>query len=163
MSASIREQIIGAVRDRLAAITEAAGYSRTVLPDNVTDYLQMTEDCPTPACGVHDAQETINPKTTNGRYERTLRFSIVFVDEYAADEPGAEARSFLADIQKAMRRDLALTVALASPAVGTGAITVQLAERASLLNGGPPLDGRIYGQVDYWATYFTNDRDPGAH
>jgi hypothetical protein len=80
------------------------------------------------------------------------------VDAYSGQEPDAEAMEFMADIQKAMGAEFALTVTMYSG--GTGSLTIQMLEEGNAINSADALTGRIYGDVEYRVVYNRNILDP---
>jgi len=148
---------------KLSAIDKANGYSRNI-GSRVHDQLVVAETTATPFVGIYDQEEQIPPGgDLNNRYRRVLTLGITFCDSYSGASPSEQTRVFLAEVQKAIGKEFQLVVPRQNAGGATGTITVRMREMGSYLNHSGALKGRIYGQVDYQATYETSIDDPTQH
>jgi hypothetical protein len=155
--ALIRQQVLDAIETKLEAITKSNGYSRNVGSSRVFEARKAPQQLPTPSILILQGDEFVD-NSIGDRYVCTLPISIGFVDAYSGQEPDAEAMEFMADIQKAMGAEFALTVTMYSG--GTGSLTVQMLEEGNAINSADALPGRIYGDVEYRVVYNRNILDP---
>lgn len=159
MTSSIRQAVIDNLVAKLKAVKKPT-YNFEVGDTRVYDYLALPETVPTPAVFLWEGTEDVD-NAVGDRNVRTLEIVVGFVDSYNGLEPTKRARDFLSDIQKAIGSQFVLNVPLQSG--GTGNTTVLVRERSNVLNGGGPLQGRIYGQVVYGVDYRTYYLDPSKH
>jgi len=155
--ALIRQQVLDAIEAKLEAITRANGYTRTVGPTRVFEARKAPQQLPTPSILILQGEEIVE-NSIGDRYVCTLPISIGFVDAYSGQEPDAEAIEFMADIQKAMGAEFALSVTMYSG--GSGDLTVQMLEDGNAINSADALPGRIYGDVEYRVIYNRHVLDP---
>lgn len=155
--ALIRQQVLDTISAKLALITRANGYTRNVGPSRVYEAKKAPQQLPTPAVLILQADELVD-NSIGDRYVCTLPISVGFVDAYSGPDPDKEAVEFLADIQRAMGAEFALTVDMYSG--GTGTLTVQMLEDGNAVNSAEALPGRIYGDVEYRVVYNRHILDP---
>ena len=148
--AIVRQQVIDAIEEKLQAITFANGYSREVGTRRVYTARRLPQSLPTPAIILYQLAELVQPNLQE-RYECALPLSIAFIDTYGGRDPDVEAIEFASEIQKAM--GVEFIISCTSYVSGTIDQTVRMEETGNFINAGEPLDGKIYGQIDYDVNY----------
>lgn len=161
---SIRQLAIDVINTRLATITQANGYSRDILPDQIYSLRESLGGLPTPALLVLQNDEEV-VKQYSDLYECILEFDIGFVDSGAYLDPSDEANKFLADIQKAVGIEYVIQAPRANlndddgnPVISN--VTVQLRELGSAITVTDSIPTFLMGRVTYKMTYRRNQSDP---
>lgn len=155
--AIVRQQVVDALEAKLQAITYANGYSREVGTRRVYTARRLPQSLPTPAIILYQLAEMVEPNLQE-RYECALPVSIAFIDTYGGRDPDVEAIEFASEIQKAMGVEFNLTCT--SYVSGTTDQQVRLQETGNFINAGEPIEGKVYGQIDYDVNYLRHMRDP---
>ena len=148
-----------AIVAKLEAITYANSYSREVGTRRVYNANKLPQQVPTPCVIVLQGSERVDNRIGD-RYECSLGVSIAFVDAYAGSDPDDEANQFLADIQKAMSgADFSYSTVNYSSGATVTAFATAL-EQSNSLNAGEPVEGKVYGEVQYDVGYVRSIFDP---
>jgi hypothetical protein len=161
---AVRKTVMDSVQAFLQGITVANGYVFDLLPEHV--YLRdiIGPDAEVPAVCIVQRQELPEEASIQGAFgsgglrNRVLSFTVGFVDAYSQDDPDAHAVAFMADIQRAIPYTWTVAVTRADNSVVNYPVWAE--EKANAINIGPPLEGRVYGQVDYEVHYRTMTSDP---
>lgn len=148
--AIIRQQVIDALEIKLQAITFANGYTREVGTRRVYTARRLPQSLPTPAVILYQEAELTEPNMQE-RYDCALPISIAFIDTYGGRDPDVEAIEFTSEVQKAMGAEFHLACELYTG--GTTSQQVRMQETGNFINAGEPIDGKIYGQIDYDVSY----------
>lgn len=156
----IRQAVIDVVRTQLATITKANGYLFDVGATRVhlRDVINATVTCP--AVMVVQRGETVQWASINRHYERDLTFQIGFVAEYNGEDPDGEAVRFMAEIERALGFQHFIEVTDLDTGTVTARHPIAFYQTGNLINVGEPLEGRVFGQLDYTVNYFTSYLDP---
>lgn len=155
----IRQTVIDTLRGHLEAIVKPA-YLFDVGPTRVHMREVVASVKATPALMIVQRTEAIEWASVNRHYQRTLQVQVGFVDLYNGNDPDAHAVKFIAEIERAIPLQEYITVTDADTGLVTAQHPVAFYLQGNAINVGEPLEGRVYGQVDYSVQYFTSATDP---
>jgi hypothetical protein len=157
--AIIRQTLMDTVVTKLQAITYANSYSREVGTRRVYSASKLPQQIPTPCVIVLQGPERVDNRIGD-RYECSLALSVAFVESYGGPEPDDEANKFLADIQKAVNgADFSFTTTNYSSGASVTTFATLL-EVSNSINAGEPVEGKVYGEVQYELGYVRSIFDP---
>ena len=164
--ASIRDQIVDRIVEKLATVTLANGYSFDVGSDRVHRARAVVSQLPTPCIVVAQGPEHVTNKVGD-RDQRRLVLDVIFATRDAGGDPDGQACTFMRDVQTALggcraaTDDSLLTIDL----IGGGTSTYQfiLTEVQNEVNYGDVVPDLVYGAITFVAEYKSHLLDPSKH
>lgn len=156
--ATIREKAIQAIRDQLATITIANGYSRDIGPKRVYGVKETPSEVVPPAVLIMQGEEEVD-NNIGERYSCELEIAVGFVDNSRTKDPDKDATTFLGEIQKCLQIEFTIVHGV-YPSGEDAPQNIVLKEVANSINVSTGVSGIIMGQVTYIMCYRRNIYDP---
>jgi len=156
---AVRQAVVDKLRTLLSAIVSPT-YLFNVGPTRVhmKEVINATTACP--ALMVVQRTEAIQWASVGRHLERTLAVQVGFLAEYNGPDPDETAVAFMAEIERAVGFQHFITVTDYDTGLVTAQHPIAFYVRGNAINVGEPLEGRVYGQIDYEVQYFTSVLDP---
>lgn len=155
---TIREKAIQYIRDQLATITIANGYSRDIGPKRVYGIKETPSEVVPPAVLIMQGDEEVT-NNIGERYTCELEIAVGFVDNNRTKDPDKDATTFLGEVQKCLPIEFTITHGV-YPSGADAPQTIVLKEVANSINISSGNSGIVMGQVTYIMCYRRNIFDP---
>lgn len=160
MPIPVRTVVVNKVQSLLSLITVKNGYAFNVGASRVFLRDIIGPNTEVPALFVVQRTESASMLSIQRSTRRVLSIQVGFLAAYNGPDPDEQAVQFMADIQRAIGYAHEIEVATKEDPNTSVFLPIAIEEAGSAINVAEPIQGRVYGQVDYMIRYHTSHLDP---
>lgn len=160
MPTPVRTVVVNKFQSLLSEITTKNGYTFNVGPNRVFMRDIIGPNVEIPALFLVQRTESASMLSVQRHVRRILSVQVGFLAAYNGPNPDEYAVQFMADIQRAVGYTHMIDVQTVEDPNVTVQLPIAIEEMGSGINIAEPLQGRVFGQVDYSIKYHTSHLDP---
>jgi hypothetical protein len=155
----VRTVVVTKLQSLLSQITTKNGYTFNVGPNRVFLRDIIGPNVEIPALFLVQRTESASMMSVQRHVRRTLAVQVGFLAAYNGPYPDEYAVQFMSDIQRAVGYEHMIDVQTIEDPTVTVQLPIAIEETGTAVNIAEPMQGRIFGQVDYSIRYHTSHLD----
>lgn len=159
MPTPIRNVVMNKFQALLSQITVKNGYTFNVGPTRVFMRDIIGPNVEVPALFIVQRTESASMMSVQRHTRRVLSVQVGFLASYNGPNPDEYAVQFISDIQRAVGYTHEITVQTIEDPSTSVQLPIAIEEMGTGINIAEPMQGRVFGQVDYTIRYHTSHLD----